>query len=70
MIEEEIRITGNTEQAKKSFEELSAVILEQKKITIGFEDDLVRLERKLIAAGNAEWNPSRDLIKKKIIGRV
>tara|TARA_R110001599_G_scaffold4106_1_gene21729 strand:+ start:18932 stop:20881 length:1950 start_codon:yes stop_codon:yes gene_type:complete len=68
MIEEEIRITGNTEQAKKSFEELSAVILEQKKITIGFEDDLVRLERKLIAAGNAEWNPSRDLIKKKIIG--
>ena len=68
MIEEEIKITGNTSEAQKSFKELSAVILEQKQITIEFEEDLVKLERKLIAAGNAEWNPSRDLIKKKIIG--
>lgn len=67
MIEEEIKITGNTSEAQKSFKELSDIILEQKEITISFEKDLVRLERRLVATGNADWNPEGDLIRKKII---
>ena len=68
MIEEEIRITGNTSQAQKSFDDLGKVIAEQKQITIDFQKELVVLESKLVATGNADWNPQGDFLKKKIIG--
>ena len=41
MIEEEIKITGNTSEAQKSFEDLGKVIAEQKQITVEFEKELL-----------------------------
>ena len=68
MIEEEIKITGNTSEAQKSFEDLGKVIAEQKQITIEFEKELLDLEQQLVATGNADWNPKGDALKKKIVG--
>ena len=68
MIEEEIKITGNTSEAQKSFEDLGKIIAEQKQITIEFEKELLDLERQLVATGNADWNPKGDALKKKIVG--
>ena len=68
MIEEEIKITGNTSEAQKSFEDLGKVIAEQKQITIEFEKELIDLEQQLVATGNADWNPKGDALKKKIQG--
>ena len=68
MIEEEIKITGNTSEAQKSFEDLGKVIAEQKQITIEFEKELIDLEQQLVATGNADWNPKGDALKKKIVG--
>jgi hypothetical protein len=68
MIEEEIKITGNTSEAQKSFEDLGKVIAEQKQITVEFEKELLDLEQQLVATGNADWNPKGDALKKKIVG--
>ena len=68
MIEEEIKITGNTSEAQKSFEDLGKVIAEQKQITVEFEKELINLEQQLVATGNADWNPKGDALKKKIVG--
>ena len=68
MIEEEIKITGNTSDAQKSFEDLGKIIEEQKQITIEFEKELIDLEQQLVATGNADWNPKGDALKKKIVG--
>ncbi len=68
MIEEEIKITGNTSEAQKSFEDLGKIIAEQKQITIEFEKELIDLEQQLVATGNADWNPKGDALKKKIVG--
>lgn len=68
MIEEEIKITGNTSDAQKSFEDLGKIIEEQKQITIEFEKELIDLEQQLVATGNADWNPKGDALKKKIQG--
>ena len=68
MIEEEIKITGNTSDAQKSFEDLGKIIAEQKQITIEFEKELIDLEQQLVATGNADWNPKGDALKKKIVG--
>ena len=68
MIEEEIKITGNTSEAQKSFEDLGKIIAEQKEITIEFEKELIDLEQQLVATGNADWNPKGDALKKKIVG--
>lgn len=68
MIEEEIKITGNTSEAQKSFDDLGKVIAEQKQITVEFEKELINLEQQLVATGNADWNPKGDALKKKIVG--
>lgn len=68
MIEEEIKITGNTSDAQKSFEDLGKIIEEQKQITVEFEKELIDLEQQLVATGNADWNPKGDALKKKIVG--
>lgn len=68
MIEEEIKITGDTSQAQKSFEDLGKIIAEQKQITVEFEKELIDLEQQLVATGNADWNPKGDALKKKIVG--
>ena len=40
-----IRIRGDLKQAEQSFKELTDTILEQKKITIELEEELLRLKR-------------------------